>query len=81
MPFHARRSQVSREAQVFIGGLRQAKPPVLPPERLDGFVNEVFWNMDRILSHHQRLLGALYDLQHDQHPILLSVGDIVLDSK
>ena len=81
MLFHPRHSQVSRHLQIFIGGLRQAKPPVLSPDRLDGFVAEVFWNMDRILSHHQRMLGSLYDLQQEQHPILLSVGDIVLDSK
>lgn len=67
--------------QVFIDGMRQASPPIIhPPGGLDDFLNEVFGNMDRILSHHQRMLDSLFDLQREQHPILLSVGDLVLDS-
>ncbi|KAF8507665.1 hypothetical protein JB92DRAFT_2832700 [Gautieria morchelliformis] len=66
--------------EVFIRGLRQASLPVFPPDRLDIFVMEVFGNMDRILSYHQRMLDSLFDLQREQHPILLSVGDIFLDT-
>lgn len=60
--------------------MRQASPPILPSERLDGFLREVFWNVDLILAHHQRMLGSLFDRQREQHPILLSIGDLVLDS-
>ncbi|KAF8575974.1 hypothetical protein K439DRAFT_1419330 [Ramaria rubella] len=65
---------------IFVDGLRQASPPILPPERLDGFVHEVFWNMNHVLAHHQRMLGSLFDLQREQHPILLSIGDRILDT-
>lgn len=44
------------------------------------FVSEVFWNLNEILAHHQRMLQSLFSRQRDQHPLVQSVADIVLDS-
>lgn len=60
--------------------LRNASPPVISPERLPGFLSEVFWNLRDILVHHQRMLGELFVRQRDQHPLIQSVTDIILDS-
>ncbi|KAJ8072495.1 hypothetical protein PM082_016054 [Marasmius tenuissimus] len=65
---------------VFITPLKTASPPIIPPAKLNGFINEVFGNFGQILSHHQRMLGALFDRQRDQHPLIQSLADIVLDS-
>lgn len=54
---------------------------VMPPKKLKGFIKEVFFNLDEIRTHHQRMLAALFDRQRDQHPLLQSVADIILDSK
>jgi hypothetical protein len=45
------------------------------------FVSEVFWNLKEILTHHRRMLGSLFLRQKDQHPLVQSVADIILDSK
>jgi hypothetical protein len=44
------------------------------------FVSEVFWNMDEIVAHHRRMLRSLFSRQRDQHPLVQSIADIVLDS-
>ena len=45
------------------------------------FVSEVFWNLGKIFEHHQRMLGSLLSRQRDQHPLVQSVADIILDCK
>ena len=45
------------------------------------FVSEVFWNLNEILIHHRRMLGSLFSRQRDQHPLVQSVADIILDSE
>ncbi|KAI0775224.1 hypothetical protein BD413DRAFT_534078 [Trametes elegans] len=52
----------------------------VPQYRLKGFIQEVFFNVDEILAHHQRLLGALFSRQRDQHPLLQSLTDIILEN-
>ncbi|KAL4063545.1 hypothetical protein V8B97DRAFT_1991199 [Scleroderma yunnanense] len=67
--------------EVFIERLRSAAPPVISPgERLQKFLSEVFWNLDEIIAHHERLLAALFDRQREQHPLVQSVSDVILNS-
>lgn len=44
------------------------------------FVSEVFWNMDEILAYHRHMLRSLFSRQRDQHPLVQSIADIILDS-
>jgi hypothetical protein len=67
--------------QVFIEPLKFANPPVIAPDKLRPFVHEVFWNLDQISVHHERMLAALFERQLDQHPVVQSVTDIVLESE
>ncbi|KAI0026487.1 hypothetical protein K488DRAFT_66444, partial [Vararia minispora EC-137] len=68
-------------AQVFVSGLRHSAPPVIPdPDRRRRFVAQVFATLDAILAHHERLLAALFDRQLEQHPLLQSLADLVLDN-
>ena len=62
---------------VFIDPIGNASP--LPPDRMEGFIYEVFCNVDQILAHHQRLLDALFKRQREQHPLLQSIADIILE--
>ncbi|KAF8506144.1 hypothetical protein BU17DRAFT_101003 [Hysterangium stoloniferum] len=66
--------------EVFVAGLRQKSPPVINQGKLNIFIKEVFHNMERIYAYHQRLLKALFELQQEQHPIILSIGAVVLDT-
>ncbi|KAI9060664.1 hypothetical protein FKP32DRAFT_1613628 [Trametes sanguinea] len=52
----------------------------VPQHRVKGFIQEVFFNIDAILAHHQRLLAALFARQREQHPLIQSLSDIILDN-
>ncbi|KAJ7170691.1 hypothetical protein C8R43DRAFT_1149693 [Mycena crocata] len=81
--FKAERDYVSDlEAvrQVFIDALRSASPPVIRESFLHKFITEVFGNLDQLVSHHQHMLGALFARQREQHPVIQSISDIILDT-
>ncbi len=65
--------------EVFIDPLLNTTP--VPQQRLKGFIAEVFYNLDEILVYHRRMLDSLFARQRDQHPLIQSVADIVLDSE
>lgn len=66
--------------KLFIDGLWVADPQIMSADDLSGFVHDVFGNMKEIFSLHQQLLYALFERQCEQHPVLQTVADIVLDS-
>lgn len=72
---------ISKLSQVFIGGLLDTVPPVISPGNLLPFITEVFGNIDAISSHHHRMLSALFSRQREQHPLVQSVTDVILDSQ
>ena len=55
-----------------------ASPPIIPAEDLEQFIKDVFSNMSSILDHHRVLLSNLFERQREQHPLILSVTDVVL---
>lgn len=67
--------------QVFVDGLLKANPPVISPNNLRSFISEVFGNFSAISRHHRRMLAALLSRQREQHPLVQSVTDIILDSQ
>lgn len=66
---------------MFVDGLLNADPPIINQENLQSFISEVFGNVSAISSHHHRMLGALLSRQREQHPLVQSVTDIILDSQ
>ncbi|KAI0091299.1 hypothetical protein BDY19DRAFT_1033671 [Irpex rosettiformis] len=64
--------------EVFVDPLLATSP--IPQSRIQGFVSEVFYNLNEILAHHRRMLDALFERQREQHPLIQSVADIVLDT-
>ncbi|KAJ3714271.1 hypothetical protein C8R42DRAFT_255481 [Lentinula raphanica] len=73
-------SDLKAVQDVYITPLLESQPPIIQPHRLQGFISEVFGNFSQILAHHQRMLGALFARQRDQHPLIQSIADIVLDT-
>ncbi|XP_006459443.1 hypothetical protein AGABI2DRAFT_201698 [Agaricus bisporus var. bisporus H97] len=65
--------------QLYIDGIRRANPHIIPERRLPGFITDVFGNFHEILNFHQHLLKQLFARQREQHPVLQTVGDIILD--
>ncbi|KAI0342848.1 hypothetical protein BDW22DRAFT_1357379 [Trametopsis cervina] len=64
--------------EVYVEPLMATSP--VPSDRKEGFVAEVFFNINQILGHHRRMLDALFERQREQHPLVQSVADIVLDT-
>ncbi|KAI0649128.1 hypothetical protein C8Q79DRAFT_904017 [Trametes meyenii] len=64
--------------EVFIDPLINTS--AVPQHRAKSFVREVFSNMDKILEHHHRQLAALFERQREQHPLIQSLSDIILDN-
>jgi hypothetical protein len=58
-----------------------ANPAIIsPPEELHAFVTEVFSNISDIEVIHERLLASLFRRQLKEHPIVISIADVVLDA-
>ncbi|KAI6013474.1 hypothetical protein BKA83DRAFT_680034 [Pisolithus microcarpus] len=67
--------------EVFVEPLKSAAPPIISPgERLQTFLSTVFWNLEQITAHHERLVEDLFARQREQHPLVQSVCDVILES-
>jgi RHO1 GDP-GTP exchange protein 1/2 len=55
-------------------------PPVIPRERLDDFMDEVFHNIQELHSHHCRLVERFHKIQREEHPTIRSLATAMLDA-
>ena len=67
-------------SQCFIKGLRRADPPVIPPQELDEFIEEVFGNISELRQCNRRLLDVLSVRQREQQPVIQRIGDVFLNA-
>ncbi|KAF9223416.1 hypothetical protein BS17DRAFT_705412 [Gyrodon lividus] len=66
---------------VFAEPLASASPPIIgDANRHQSFLSTVFWNLDQICARHEQMLAALFERQRDQHPLVQSVADIILEA-
>lgn len=65
---------------VYVTPILSASHEIMAEEKGKIFVSEVFWNLNEILAHHKRMLRSLFARQRDQHPLVQSVADIILDN-
>lgn len=65
---------------MYIQPLRAAEPPIIPRERLDPFIHDVFHNFGELYEHHLRLVEKFHEIQREQHPIIRSVIAPVFDA-
>lgn len=63
----------------FIKPLRSANPPIMHPDALEDFIDEVFGNILDLRECNRRLLEVMYVRQREQAPIIQRIGDIFLD--
>ncbi|BGP04378.1 Rho guanine nucleotide exchange factor [Rhodotorula toruloides] len=61
----------------FVEPLRSAKPPIIPPERLESFLSSVLLNVSEIREHSQAFLLQLRKKQQEGH-VVRGIGQIVL---
>ncbi|KAJ7614694.1 Dbl-like domain-containing protein [Mycena polygramma] len=65
---------------MYIRPLRNADPPIVPTERLDQFIKDVFHNFAHLHVHHRTLVEKLHEIQREQHPRIRSITEPVLDA-
>lgn len=65
---------------VFIKPLRTSNPPLMRPDVLDDFIDDVFGNILDLRECNRRLLEVMYVRQREQAPIIQRIGDIFLDA-
>ena len=64
-------------SEAFIDPLRNIKP--MASAKVESFIEEVFSNLNNIKEHHEIMIAALFARQRDQHPLVTSIADIILD--
>lgn len=64
---------------VFIYNLVHTLP--IPQQRLRGYIAEVFYNLEEILSYHKRMLEKLFELQRNEHPVITNFSPIIFDGE
>lgn len=67
-------------SQLFIRGLRRANPPVMSPDALEEFIDEVFGNVLEVRECNRRLLESIVVRKREQAPIIQRIGDIFLNA-
>ena len=65
---------------MFIKPLRAVKPPVLPPDQLEDFIDDVFGNILDLRETNRRLLEVMNVRQREEGPIIQKIGDIFLEA-
>ena len=60
--------------------MRNAEPPIIPPERLDQFLQDVFHNFLELHAHHRRLIDKLHEIQLEEHPRIKSITAAIFDA-
>ncbi|KAJ6561073.1 signal transducer [Mycena vulgaris] len=65
---------------MYIIPLREAKPPIMPAERLDQFILDVFHNFADLHAHHRKLVDKFHEIQREQHPAIRSITAAMFDA-
>ena len=65
---------------MYIRPLRNAESPIIPADRLDQFLGDVFHNYIELHAHHRRLVDTLHEIQREEHPRIRSITAAVYDA-
>ncbi|RDX54148.1 Dbl-like domain-containing protein [Lentinus brumalis] len=65
---------------MYVAPLREMDPPIIPRDRLEQFISEVFHNYAELHAHHRRMLDKLHEVQRDEHPVIRSITAAIYDA-
>ncbi|KAJ7089842.1 Dbl-like domain-containing protein [Mycena belliarum] len=65
---------------MYIVPLREANPPIMPAERLEQFIHDVFHNFADLHVHHLKLVEKFHEIQREQHPVISSITAAMFDA-
>ena len=55
-------------------------PPIIPVDRLNSFIYDVYHNFGELYAHHRKLLERLHEIQKQEHPFIRSITAAVYDA-
>ncbi|KAF9269288.1 Dbl homology domain-containing protein [Marasmius fiardii PR-910] len=68
---------------MYILPLREANEtgqPIIPPDKLNQFIKDVFHNFYELFAYHKRLVEKFHEIQQQQHPQIRSVTAAMFDA-
>lgn len=65
---------------MYVQPLRAQDPPIIPRDRLDSFIQDVFHNFGELHAHHRRLVDQFHEIQREEHPMIRSVTAAMYDA-
>lgn len=65
---------------MYIQPLRSADPPVVPTDRINQFIKDVFHNVSELHEHHRKLVETFHEIQLEQHPTISSITAAMFDA-
>jgi hypothetical protein len=65
---------------MYIRPLRAADPPIIPQDRVNQFIQDVFHNFNELHAHHRRLVEKFHEIQREEHPTIRTVTAAVFDA-
>jgi hypothetical protein len=66
--------------QMYVRPLRMMDPPIIPRERLESFIQDVYHNFAELHAHHRKLLDQLHEIQREEHPVIRSITAPLFDA-
>jgi RHO1 GDP-GTP exchange protein 1/2 len=65
---------------MYIQPLRLASPPIIPRDRLESFIGDVFRNFAELHAQHRLLLDQLHEIQRAEHPTIWTIAVTIFDA-
>ncbi|KAI0358188.1 Dbl-like domain-containing protein [Trametes cingulata] len=65
---------------MYVAPLREMDPPIIPRDRLEQFIQEVFHNYAELHAHHRKMLNKLHEIQREEHPVIRSITAAIYDA-
>ncbi|CCM02646.1 uncharacterized protein FIBRA_04750 [Fibroporia radiculosa] len=65
---------------MYVSPLREMDPPIVPRDRLEQFIRDVFHNFDELHAYHKKMLLAFHDIQREEHPVIRSITAAIYDA-
>jgi hypothetical protein len=65
---------------MYIQPLRLASPPIIPRDRLESFITDVFHNFAQLHAQHRRLVEQFHEIQREEHPTIRTITAAIFDA-
>lgn len=65
---------------MYVRPLRGHDPPIIPRNRSDLFIQDVFHNFMDLHAHHRRMLEQFHVIQIQEYPFIRSIAAVMLDT-